>query len=101
MRLGAGGMGEVWRARDPRLGRDVAVKILPAGLGSDRGRLKRFEQEALAAGAVNHPNLLSVFDAGEQEGSPYLVFEPLEGKTLGSCLSKGPVPPKRAVDSAA
>jgi Tol biopolymer transport system component len=91
-------MGEVWRARDPRLGREVAVKILPAGLGSDRARLKRFEQEALAAGALNHPNLLAVFDAGEQEGSPYLVFELLEGKTLRSCLSEGPVPPRRAVD---
>ncbi len=99
--LGAGGMGEVWRARDPRLGREVAVKVLPAGLGSDRARLKRFEQEALAAGALNHPNLLTVFDAGEQEGSPYLVFELLEGKTLRNCLSEGPVAPRRAVEWAA
>src|SRR5262245_9523260 len=99
--LGAGGMGEVWRARDPRLGREVALKVLPAGLGSDRERLKRFEQEALAVGSLNHPNLLAVFDAGEHEGSPYLVFELLEGKSLRACLRDGAVTPRRAADWAA
>src|SRR5512147_3082053 len=87
--LGAGGMGEVWRARDPRLGREVAVKVLPAELGADPSRVKRFEQEALAAGALNHPNLIAVFDAGEHDASPYLVFELLQGKTLRVCLRDG------------
>jgi hypothetical protein len=99
--LGSGGMGEVWRARDPRLGREVAVKVLPVDLGSDPGRLKRFEQEALAAGALNHPNLLTVFDAGAQDGAPYLVFELLEGKTLRDFLREGALAPRRAVDWAA
>jgi Tol biopolymer transport system component len=91
-------MGEVWRARDPRLRRDVAVKVLPAGLGADPDRLRRFEQEALAAGALNHPNVLSVHDVGEYEGAPYLVFELLEGKTLRHRLAEGRVPARRAAE---
>src|SRR6266498_4412310 len=80
--LGAGGMGEVYRARDTRLGRDVAVKVLPPSLSADGDRLHRFEQEACAASALNHPNILSIYDVGTHEGSPYVVAEMLEGQTL-------------------
>jgi serine/threonine protein kinase len=75
-------MGEVYRARDTRLGRDVAVKGLPASLSRDAERLKRFEQEARAASVLNHTDILSIFDVGSHEGSPYLVMELLEGETL-------------------
>src|ERR1700747_189560 len=81
-KLGEGGMGEVYRARDPRLGRDVAIKVLPTYFLRNRDRLRRFEQEARAAGALNHPNILAVYDVGTHEGSPYLVTELLEGSTL-------------------
>src|SRR6266705_3292392 len=80
--LGAGGMGEVYRARDTRLGRDVAVKVLPSSFSADADRLRRFEQEACAAGALNHPNILSIHDIGTHNGSPYVVSELLEGETL-------------------
>ena len=80
--LGAGGMGEVYRARDLRLGRDVAIKILPAAFSSDPERLARFEQEARAAAALNHPNILALYDIGTDAGSPYIVSELLEGETL-------------------
>src|SRR5512136_188755 len=80
--LGVGGMGEVYRARDPRLGRDVAVKILPSEVGADPERLRRFEQEARAVAALNHPNILTVFDVGAHEGTPYVVMELLQGETL-------------------
>ena len=80
--LGAGGMGEVYRARDTRLGRDVAVKVLPSLVAQDEERLLRFEQEACAAGALNHPNILAIYDVGKQDGSPYVVSELLEGETL-------------------
>jgi len=83
----AGGMGEVYRARDARLGRDVAVKVLPASLSRDAERLKRFEQEARAASALNHTNILSIFDVGSHEGAPYLVMELLEGETLRERLN--------------
>src|SRR5262245_1513535 len=85
--LGAGGMGEVYRARDTRLGRDVAIKVLPSALSVDSERLKRFEQEACAAGALNHPNILSIYDVGTHDGSPYIVSELLEGATLRERLS--------------
>jgi sugar lactone lactonase YvrE len=98
--LGAGGMGQVYRARDPRLGRDVALKVLVPGQGATEERLRRFEQEARAAGALNHPNLLSVFDAGRHDGAPYLVFELLEGTTLRSRLGSGALPLRKAVDYA-
>lgn len=71
--IGAGGMGEVYRARDPRIGRDVAIKVLPASYSSDPERLRRFEQEARATGALNHPNILSIYDVGKDDGAPYLV----------------------------
>jgi len=75
-------MGEVYRARDARLQRDVAVKVLPQALSLDADRLRRFEQEALATAALNHPNILAVFDMGTHEGAPYVVSELLEGETL-------------------
>ena len=97
-KLGAGGMGEVWRARDPRIGREVALKILPAEFASDPERLRRFEQEARAAGALNHPNVLTVFDVGEHEGTPYLVTELLEGETLRGRLAAGVMPARKTVE---
>src|SRR6059036_1872623 len=84
--IGAGGMGEVFRARDTRLNRDVAVKVLPKDFSVDADRLRRFEQESKTLAALNHPNILTVFDAGVQEGAPYLVSELLEGKTLREVL---------------
>ncbi len=98
--LGAGGMGEVYRARDPQLGRDVAIKILPVFLSRDSDRLRRFEQEARAAAALNHPNILVVYQFGSHDGTPYLVSELLEGNTLREVLMHGPVPIRKAVDYA-
>ncbi|HEV8117451.1 MAG TPA: protein kinase, partial [Thermoanaerobaculia bacterium] len=98
--IGAGGMGEVWRARDPRLGRDVAIKVLPASFSTDEDRLRRFEQEARAAGVLNHPNITAVYDTGTQDGAPYVVQELLEGETLRSALAGGKLSPRRAVDYA-
>src|SRR5262249_39770172 len=88
----AGGMGEVYRARDPRLGRDVAIKVLRAHFSSDDDRLHRFQREARAAGSLNHPNILTVYDLGTHNGSPFLVTELLEGETLRRRLRSGPVP---------
>src|SRR5437867_10131996 len=96
--LGAGGMGEVYRARDPRIGRDVAIKVLPAEFAADRERLLRFQQEARAAGALNHPNLVSVYDIGEHEAKPYIVEELLEGETLRGRLRGAPLSGRRAID---
>ena len=98
--LGAGGMGEVYRARDTRLDRDVALKVLPASLTSDPDRLRRFEQEARAAAALNHPNILAVYQMATQEGVSYLVSELLEGETLRERLRRGPVPLRKAIDYA-
>jgi len=96
--IGAGGMGEVYRARDPRLGREVAVKVLPAAVSGDGDRLRRFEQEARAASALNHPNILTVFDTGSQDGTVYLVTEILEGETLRSRLAGGALPARKAIE---
>src|SRR5271154_154999 len=96
--LGAGGMGEVYRARDSRLKRDVAIKVLPQALSLDADRLRRLEQEALATAALNHPNILAVFDIGTSEGSPYVVSELLEGETLRDRLRGGPIPLRKALD---
>ncbi|HEY6546937.1 MAG TPA: serine/threonine-protein kinase, partial [Vicinamibacteria bacterium] len=96
--LGAGGMGEVYRARDTRLGREVAVKLLPSSFADDRDRLQRFEREARAAGSLNHPNLLSLFDVGTHEKTPYLVTELLDGATLRALLTEGGLPLRKAVD---
>jgi serine/threonine protein kinase len=96
--LGAGGMGEVYRARDSRLGRDVAIKVLPAALARDVERLRRFETEARAVAALNHPNILSIHDIGTHEGAPYLVSECLEGKSLRMELSGSALPVRSAVE---
>ena len=96
--LAVGGMGEVYRARDARLGRDVVVKILPAALSGDEERLLRFEQEARAAGALNHPSIVVVHDVGSHDGAPYLVTELLEGQTLRERLVDGELPVRRAVE---
>jgi eukaryotic-like serine/threonine-protein kinase len=93
-RLGAGGMSEVYRAHDSRIRRDVAVKVLPPTFAKFADRMHRFEQEARAVGALNHPNLLTIFDAGTSEGRPYIVTELLEGQTLRSCLRDSGLPVK-------
>jgi serine/threonine protein kinase/Tol biopolymer transport system component len=98
--LGAGGMGEVYRARDSRIGRDVAVKILPPAIAKDRDRLRRFEQEAQSAGALNHPNILTIYDVGLDDGQPYLVCELLEGETLRERLRGGALPRRKAIEYA-
>ena len=97
-RVGAGGMGEVYRARDTRLNRDVAIKVLPSFFSDDPDRLRRFEQEARAAAALNHPNILAVFQMGTYEGAPYLVSELLEGCTLREQLKRGPMPLRKVID---
>ncbi len=98
--LGAGGMGEVYRARDSRLSREVAIKVLPASFSNDADRLRRFEQEAKAAGILNHPNITAVYDIGSHEGAPYVVSELLEGETLRAVLAGGRVSPRKAIDYA-
>jgi Tol biopolymer transport system component len=98
--LGAGGMGEVYRAKDPRLGRDVAVKVLPASFSTDADRLRRFEHEARAAGVLNHPNITAVYDIGSHDGAPYVVTELLEGETLRSRLATGALSTRKALDYA-
>jgi Tol biopolymer transport system component len=90
--VGSGGMGEVYRARDPRLGRDVAIKVLPTTLSADPDRLRRFEQEARSAAALNHPGILAVYDIGTESGTPYIVSELLEGETLRERLKRGSSP---------
>jgi Tol biopolymer transport system component len=90
--LGAGGMGEVYRARDARLGRDVAVKIVLESFAGQSDRLNRFEQEARSVAALNHPNILAIHDIGEQNGKPYIVSELLEGESLRAALERGPLP---------
>ena len=98
--LGAGGMGEVYRARDTRLGRDVAIKVLPEALAHEADRLRRFEQEARTVAALNHPNILGIHDIGVHDGAPFLVSEFLEGQTLREKLASGPMPARRAIEYA-
>ena len=98
--VGAGGMGEVYRAHDSRLDRTVAIKVLPASFSADRDRMQRFAQEARAAAALNHPNILSIFDIGDQQGSPYVVSELLEGETLRERLRSGPLSARKTIDYA-
>ena len=95
--IGAGGMGEVYRARDTRLGRDVAIKILPPAFASDPDRLRRFEQEARAAGQLNHPNIVALYDIGTHEGAPFIVIELLEGESLREKLTGSPLPPRKVL----
>jgi hypothetical protein len=90
--IGAGGMGEVYRAHDSRLGRDVAIKVLPASLGADPGALARFEREARAIGSLNHSNIINVFDTGTEAGVTYVVMELLEGETLRGRLQESGAP---------
>jgi len=98
--LGAGGMGEVYRARDERLKREVAIKVLPSSVAGDPDALARFEREALAVAALSHPNILAIFDFGTQDGTAYAVTELLEGETLSAKLASGPIPAKQAIDYA-
>jgi serine/threonine protein kinase len=102
-RIGAGGMGEVWRGRDRRIGRDVAIKVLPDAFAPGDERVRRFEQEARAAGALNHPGLVTIFDVGTVDGAPYIVMEMLEGETLRDAIGDvagTPLPVRRAIDYA-
>ena len=98
--LGAGGMGEVYRAHDARLRRDVAIKVLPGRFAADPERLRRLKQEAQAAGGLNHPNILTIYDIGTHEGAPYIVSELLEGRTLRDLMKSGPIAARRALDFA-
>src|SRR5262245_52528483 len=98
--VGAGGMGEVFRARDTRLNRDVAIKVLPKDFVSDADRLRRFEQEAQTLAALNHPNVLTIHDAGVHDGAPYLVSELLEGRTLREELRGSALPVRKATEYA-
>ena len=99
--IGAGGMGEVYRATDAKLGRDVAIKVLPSATASDPDRRQRFELEARAASALNHPNILTVYDIGEADGTIYIAMELVEGKTLRELVaSDEPLPTKKLLDFA-
>jgi len=99
-KIGAGGMGEVYRARDTRLDREVAIKLLPASVANDEDRLRRFEQEARATSALNHPNILTIYDIGTHEEAPFIVAELLEGEELRELLNDGPLPSRKALDYA-
>ena len=99
-KIGEGGMGEVYLARDIEIGRDVAVKVLPPTFSTDQDRLRRFQQEACAAGALNHPNILSIYDVGKHDGSPYVVSELLEGETLRKRIAGTSLAQRRAIDYA-
>src|SRR5262245_12005484 len=98
--LGAGGMGEVYRARDTRMRRDVAIKVLPADYAGNSDLLKRLEREARAISQLNHPNIVAVYDIGSEEGVEYVVMEFLEGETLGTMIQAGPIPPRKALEIA-
>src|SRR3984957_12963416 len=96
--LGAGGMGEVYRAKDARLGRDVALKILPESFSRDADRLRRFEQEARAVAALNHPNILAIHDIGQDNGSPFLVWGVVGGERVRAALDRGPLPQRKTIE---
>src|SRR5262245_48036665 len=98
--VGAGGMGEVYRARDTRLGRDVAIKVLPAELSADAARLARFETEARAASALNHPNIITIHEIGQVDGHSYIVMEFVDGKTLRELVMAGPMPGRKLLPPA-
>src|SRR5271170_3819081 len=98
--IGSGGMGEVYRARDTRLLRDVALKVLPASFTNDPERLRRFEQEARAVAALNHPNIVSVYDVGEADGVHYIVSELLEGESLRERIPAAGMPVRKAIELA-
>ncbi len=99
-KIGAGAMGEVFRARDERLGRDVALKVIHAGSSGNPDHVRRFEVEARSAAALNHPNIVAIYDVGFDAGSPYIVCELLEGQTLRQRLFEGPLPVRLTVDYA-
>ena len=99
--LGAGGMGEVYRAKDTRLGREVAIKILSAEFTSNPNRLERFEQEARSASALNNPNIITVHDVGSHNGASYIAMELIDGKSLRELLQAGALSIKRAISVAA
>ena len=99
-KIGSGGMGEVFRARDTRLGRDVAIKVLSAEVASDANRLRRFEREARAASALNHPNIVHIYEIGDHEGTPFIAMEYIEGVTLRELISSGALPPKKKLELA-
>ena len=99
-RIGEGGMGAVYRATDTRLGRNVAIKVLTAVTLNDQEKLQRFEQEARTTGMLNHPNLLTVYDVGNHDGTPYLVTELLEGETLRDRLTRGAITPRKTIEIA-
>src|SRR5664280_428786 len=96
--LGAGGMGEVYRAKDTRLGRGVALKILPESFARDSDRLRRFEQEARAVATLNHANILAIHDIGQHDGSPFLVSELLEGESLRALLDHRALPQRKTIE---
>ncbi len=96
--IGAGGMGEVYRAKDPRLGREVAIKVLPAAFSQDADRLQRFEQEARSASALNHPNIVTIHEIGKANGSSYIAMELVDGPSVRELLAEGPVPTKKLLD---
>src|SRR5215470_17632051 len=99
-KIGEGGMGEVYRAYDEAMHREVAIKVLPAALTSDKDRLARFEQEAQTAGSLNHPNILVIHHIETHDGAPYIVSELLEGEELRDRLNQGQIPPRKTIDYA-
>ncbi len=99
--LGAGGMGEVYRARDTRLGREVAIKVLPGNVCPDRRRIERFEQEARSASALNHPNIVTIYELGEVDGTSYIAMELVEGEAVRELLASGSIPLPKVIQIAA